>query len=69
MSKSNGPIKITAVTNFPQIKPGNNISKLIADSISNNDSVKADFLDGYKCQQVLDAASTSAAESRWIEII
>ena len=38
MSKSNGPIKITAVTNFPQIKPGNNISKLIADSISNNDS-------------------------------
>jgi len=31
-------------------------------------SVKADFYDGLRCQQVLDAAIHSASEGKWVEI-
>lgn len=37
-------------------------------AISNDTKIKADFYDGLKCQQVLDAASKSAEENKWISI-
>jgi predicted dehydrogenase len=37
-------------------------------AIAKNEPVYPDFYDGLRCQQVLDAAVTSADEQRWVEI-
>jgi len=37
-------------------------------AIDKGENVQADFYDGYRCQQVLDAASESANQLKWIEI-
>jgi predicted dehydrogenase len=37
-------------------------------AIDKKESVKADFYDGLRCQQVLDAAIISARDRKWIEI-
>ena len=37
-------------------------------AITNRKPVRPDFHDGFRCQQVLDAASQSAAEKKWIAI-
>jgi len=37
-------------------------------AIENGKNVKADFYDGYRCQQVLDAAWESSKNHKWIEI-
>ena len=36
-------------------------------AIYNNTDIKPDFYDGFKCQQVLDAAQLSAIHERWID--
>ena len=37
-------------------------------AIDRKESVQADFYDGWRCQQVLDAVVTSAASGHWVEI-
>jgi predicted dehydrogenase len=37
-------------------------------AIDEGESVYPDFYDGLRCQQVLDAALTSAVEGRWVEV-
>lgn len=37
-------------------------------AIANGEGVKADFYDGLRCQQVLDAAMISSEQSKWVEI-
>lgn len=37
-------------------------------AIANGEGVKADFHDGLRCQQVLDAMSQSAAQGKWIDV-
>jgi predicted dehydrogenase len=37
-------------------------------AIAKGQEVHPNFLDGWRCQQVLDAASQSAAEQRWVTI-
>jgi predicted dehydrogenase len=37
-------------------------------AVAGQKEVKADFYDGLRCQQVLDAAVTSAVEQKWIDI-
>ena len=37
-------------------------------AIDKGESVKADFYDGYRCQQILDAAWESSLSNKWIEL-
>jgi predicted dehydrogenase len=37
-------------------------------AITKGQEIHPDFHDGWRCQQVLDAASQSAAEQRWVHL-
>jgi predicted dehydrogenase len=37
-------------------------------AIANDTMLSPSFVDGVKCQEVLDAVVKSAAEKRWVEI-
>ena len=63
MSESKSSIEITAVKNFPQIKPGDNLSKIILDSIL-NDNIEINNKDILLIAQKI----VSKAENRIVDL-